>query len=117
MQTWSPWLMVMVLLATERPPCMRSTAMSSGASGVAARAKTVWIVFTTFPSCPAQPGHHGLREELPAEDHVVLGGQIGGAVSVVADGLEPKRVEERVHREHRVSLSIVPSRLRVTSRP
>ena len=47
--------MVTVLLATERPPCMRSTAMSRGASGDAPRAKTVWMVLTDFPSWPASP--------------------------------------------------------------
>ena len=51
----SPWLMVTVELATERPLCMRSTAMSSGASGEAPRANTVWIVLTVFPSWPASP--------------------------------------------------------------
>ena len=51
----SPWLMVTVLLATDRPLCMRSTAISSGASGDAPRAKTVWIVLTDFPSWPARP--------------------------------------------------------------
>ena len=51
----SPWLIVTVLLATERPLCMRSTAISRGASGLAPRAKTVWIVLTDFPSWPASP--------------------------------------------------------------
>ena len=46
----SPWLIVTVLLATERPLCIRSTAISRGASGLAPRAKTVWIVLTAFPS-------------------------------------------------------------------
>ena len=49
----SPWLIVTVLLATERPLCMRSTAMSSGVSDVAPRANTVWMVLTDFPSWPA----------------------------------------------------------------
>ena len=40
----SPWLMVTVELATERPLCMRSTAISRGASGDAPRANTVWMV-------------------------------------------------------------------------
>ena len=55
MQIWSPWVMVTVLLATERPACMRSTATSRGASCDAPRAKTVWMVLTAFPSWPASP--------------------------------------------------------------
>ena len=50
MTSVSPWLIVTVLLATERPLCIRSTTMSSGVSGDAPRAKIVWIVFTAFPS-------------------------------------------------------------------
>jgi len=49
----------------------RSTAMSSGASGDAARANTVWIVLTSG-LLTGQPCHHGLRKELAAKDHVVL---------------------------------------------
>ena len=55
MTSVSPWLMVTVLLATERPLCMRSTVISRGASGDAPRAKTVWIVLTALPSWPASP--------------------------------------------------------------
>ena len=51
----SPWLIVTVLEATERPACMRSTVTSSGASGWAPRANTVWMVLTVLPSCPASP--------------------------------------------------------------
>ena len=55
MTSVSPWLIVTVVLATERPLCMRSTAISRGASGDAPRAKTVWMVLTDFPSWPASP--------------------------------------------------------------
>ena len=50
--TWSCWLMVTVLLASERPVCMRSTVMSSGSSAEAGRANTVWQVLTALPSWP-----------------------------------------------------------------
>ena len=48
----SPWVMVTVLLANDRPACMRSTAISRSASGRPARGKTVWIVFTVMASLP-----------------------------------------------------------------
>ena len=51
----SPWLIVTVLLANARPPCMRSTAISTGASGRPPRAKTVCTVFTRLSSWPARP--------------------------------------------------------------
>ncbi len=63
--TWSSWLMVTVLLASDRPLCMRSTMTSSGASALAGRAKTACSVLTALPSCPGQRAHDGLGQQLP----------------------------------------------------
>src|SRR5262245_4286906 len=51
----SPWLIVTVLLAKVRPLCITSTPTSSGASGDAPRAKTVWRVLADLPSWGAMP--------------------------------------------------------------
>ncbi len=51
----SPWLIVTALLAKARPACMRSTVISTGASGEPPRAKTVCTVLTRLPSWPARP--------------------------------------------------------------
>ena len=101
MITWSSWLMVTVLLASERPACMRSTVMSSGASALAGRAKTVCNVFTALPSCPASAAHDRLGQQLPSPDHAVVALHARRPVAVFADRLERQRLDERVHREHR----------------
>ena len=45
----SCWLMVTALLAKLRPECIVSTVMSTGVSGDAPRANTVWTVLTVLP--------------------------------------------------------------------
>ena len=100
----SPWLIVTVLLATERPLCMRSTAMSSGASGDAPRAKTVWIVLTAFPSWPASPAITDCASSWPPKTTPWVGAEAVGPVAVGADLLERQGVDERSNGEHRASI-------------
>ena len=96
----SPWLMVTVLLATERPLCMRSTAISSGASGLAPAGEDGVDRLDRLPVLAGQPRHHGLRQQLPAEDDAVRGAEAVRPVAVGADLLERQCVDERSNREH-----------------
>ena len=92
--------MVTVLLATERPLCMRSTAMSSGSSGPAPRAKTVWIVLTDLPSWPARPAITDCASSCPPKTTPWSELRLRGAVAVGSDLLERQRLDERSDREH-----------------
>ncbi len=95
----SPWLIVTVLLAIARPLCTRSTAISTGWSGDAARANTMCSVLTVLASWPMPRGRDRLRHELPAEDDEVAGVDVVGAVAVGAELLEREDVEHPVDGE------------------
>ena len=47
-----------------------------------------------------QPRHHGLRQQLPAEDDAVRGAEAARPIAVGADLFERQRLDERSNREH-----------------
>ena len=53
-----------------------------------------------LPLLAGQPRHHGLRQQLPAEDDAVRGAEAVRPVTVGTDLLERQRLDERSNREH-----------------
>ena len=104
-QIWSPWLIVTVLLATERPPCIRSTVMSQWGLGRCRPGEHGVDRLDRLSFLAGHACHYGLRKQLAAKDHVVLGGDIGRPVPIVTDRLQRQGAEERLNGEHRVSFS------------
>ena len=91
----SPWLIVTVLLAIARPLCMRSTAISTGASGDPARAKIVCTVLTRFSGSVFDAGDDRLCEQLAAEDHTGPASALRGAIASRRHRLERRATASR----------------------
>jgi hypothetical protein len=57
-----------------------------------------------LPVLTGESGHHGLCQQLPAEDDTVRGAQAGGPVAVGTDLFEGQRVDEGGNGGHPVSI-------------